>query len=890
VPKAPLGSDTEKAMHSPSIVLNSFGFSGAETLASYLASHPEIGLLPGQNFIQQADALYRPLTIPDDAEQCFDLLATKQFTKSGIQWAGLGKFMSDEYKSRYSLDAHRSLFTKSHQLLAKADRSNFITVAKLYANCFFDCMQEDTPAFSYLGFYGANVLINSDHYENFTENTRVIQVSPSPSEWLSMASQARTWNPDDAFVFYIVQNLFIALQAKDNNNLLCLEFSKLLNDSDAALNECCDFLNIAQRDSHPVTNGLGHVPISDVFLDKIKSDASAIDAIYKFSRYYDLADTTSHIAFDWNGPIESEIIRVAEQYAAPVLQKRGRHVPTIGNEHGLDADGSAEQPLTVFEQGSIAYQFYQKWYELNSINHTEVLGKPSFPLGDLENELPLPRIQYFMRIAIHYVQSCANLQAEKAHSYKSLRNSALYAQLQSADVQACLDRNWLRDAFNDMEKSIDDAEAVFAQIRTHSASNAIGDAEHLATVTPIGKSQAAKAVYPKLDAHSIKAIAVSGPDISDHENKRVMQAMSDWYDQPYYFCEKFEAEFAQYHNRQFALMTPNCTSANHLLQMGLDIGPGDEVLVPESTWIASATPVYYTGATPVYCDINEDDWCISIDSMRQNLTAKTRAIVVVNVYGNMARMDELEQFADEHDLYLIEDAAESIGSVYKGRKSGEFGIGSVFSFHRTKTLTTGEGGMLLIDNEALYERCVKLRDHGRGPNTPPFTHEMVTNKYMPFNVQAALGLAQFERLDELVGKKRHILSFYKKRLAHFEDVQLNPEPEHVINSGWCSTMVLGESYGMDKKQFAESLLELNVPSRPFFYPLTTQPGIRKKIEKAENYEHRNPVAYSLADRGINLPSALNLTDAQLNYVCDAVERVLNEQIKALHNNGRSKAA
>lgn len=370
-------------------------------------------------------------------------------------------------------------------------------------------------------------------------------------------------------------------------------------------------------------------------------------------------------------------------------------------------------------------------------------------------------------------------------------------------------------------------------------------------------------------------IHLAGPWITDVEMDMVADAMKNgWYENAYYYCEKFQKEIALYHDRKYALMTPNCTSAIHLLLLGLGITEGDEVLVPDCTWIASVAPVTYVNATPVFCDIDPEDWCISLESMRQNLTSKTKAVIVVDLYGNMPNYEKIEAFCKEHNLLLIEDSAESIGSTYKGKKAGSFGVGSVFSFHRTKTLTTGEGGMLLLDDEELFEKCVKLRDHGRGPKTPTYFNEMITPKYMPFNVQAALGYAQFTRLDELVGKKRDILKSYKTQLQDCSGLQLNPEPDHIENSAWISALVFSKSLNINKSDAIEKLAELGCPARPFFFPLTSVPAFQK-FTGGKDYSSVNKNSYDISARGINLPGAMNLNDEQLNFIGDCVKKLVN---------------
>ncbi|MHC4560182.1 MAG: DegT/DnrJ/EryC1/StrS family aminotransferase, partial [Planctomycetota bacterium] len=338
-------------------------------------------------------------------------------------------------------------------------------------------------------------------------------------------------------------------------------------------------------------------------------------------------------------------------------------------------------------------------------------------------------------------------------------------------------------------------------------------------------------------------IFLAGPWITEHEVRVVEDAMRNgWYEHAYDYCESFQREFAAYHDRKYGIMTPNCTTAIHLLLTALRICEGDEVILPECTWIATGAGTTYVGATPVFCDIDRVNWCLDPESVEKRITAKTKAIIVVDLCGNMPLMDELIEIADRYGISLIEDAAEALGSTYKGIRAGKFGVGSVFSFHRTKTLTTGEGGMLLLDDEQLYERCMFLRDHGRKPDAPMYYNYEVTYKYMPFNVQAALGYAQFQRIDELVGRKREQLRMYRECLSDVEDIELNPEPEGGVNGAWITAVLLGKSYNLTKQEAMEKLAKLGVPSRPFVYPLSSlpaYPGLREK------YEPMNPVAYDI---------------------------------------------
>lgn len=371
----------------------------------------------------------------------------------------------------------------------------------------------------------------------------------------------------------------------------------------------------------------------------------------------------------------------------------------------------------------------------------------------------------------------------------------------------------------------------------------------------------------------MEKIHMAGPWITEHEIKVVEDAMRNgWYEHAYDYCEKFQDEFAAYHDRAFGIMTPNCTAAIHLLLTGLGIKPGDEVIIPDCTWIATGAGISYLGATTVFADIDPINWCLNPDSLEAAISSRTKAIIVVDLFGNMPLMDEIRAIADKHGLPLIEDAAEAIGSVYKGTKAGKFGIGSVFSFHRTKTITCGEGGMLLLDDKDLYERCMFLRDHGRKYDEGMYFNYEVTYKYMPFNVQAALAYAQFQRIDELVGKKREQLNMYREKLADIDDILLNPEPEGGVNGAWITSLIFGKSHNLSKQSAMAKLEEIGIPARPFFYPLSSLPAYPGQKEK---YQDKNINAYDISNRGINLPGAAILTESQIDLICEGIHKILN---------------
>jgi perosamine synthetase len=378
-----------------------------------------------------------------------------------------------------------------------------------------------------------------------------------------------------------------------------------------------------------------------------------------------------------------------------------------------------------------------------------------------------------------------------------------------------------------------------------------------------------------LIASDLDRIPVAGPWITDKEISYVQDAVTrGWYQHANEYPQRFESLFAETVNRRFAVSLPSCTSGIHLALMAAGIGPGDEVLLPDVTWIASAAPVTYVGATPVFVDIDPKTWCLSVESAEAAITPRTRGIIPVNLYGNMVDYTALSALAEQHGITIIEDAAQSIGSVYQGRPAGSLGKMSVFSFHGSKTLTTGEGGMWVGDDESLYETVLALRDHGRSKNGPMFWNDQVGYKYKMSAMQAALGLAQLERLSELVERKRQIFSWYAERLQDWPGVTLNHESDGVLNTYWMVTLVLDPATGWNKETLGQALHQEGIDTRPFFYPLSQLPAFASTpgVVAAAN---QNKTSYALSPYGLNLPSALILTESHIERVCEVLKQKLN---------------
>ena len=364
-------------------------------------------------------------------------------------------------------------------------------------------------------------------------------------------------------------------------------------------------------------------------------------------------------------------------------------------------------------------------------------------------------------------------------------------------------------------------------------------------------------------------IAITKPSISNLETEYVNDAIRHgWGAKCYDYIYRFEKSFAEYQGTKYSLATSSCTGAIHIALMAMGVKSGDEVIIPDTTWIASVEPVLYIGAKPVFVDVLPDTWCVDPQKIREAITPKTKAIIVVHLYGNVCEMDEIMKIAREHNLMVLEDAAEGLGSEYKGVKCGSIGDAGVFSFHGTKTLSTGEGGMLVTNNAHIHEQSRILNDHGRDPkDNKTFWMRDYGYKYKMSNLQAAMGCAQIERIEELVEKKRQVFYKYRELFAD-TPCQMNAEPENTKNSFWMPTIVFDKSLNVNRYELMDYLKERNIDSRPFFYPLTSLPMFEEKRE--------NVISYDLYERAINLPSHHNLTDQEVETVAGEVKKFLNK--------------
>lgn len=369
-------------------------------------------------------------------------------------------------------------------------------------------------------------------------------------------------------------------------------------------------------------------------------------------------------------------------------------------------------------------------------------------------------------------------------------------------------------------------------------------------------------------------IPVSGPSITEREIAYVTDAVTNaWYANHNIYHERFERAFAEHLGLPYCIALPSCTSAIHLSLLALGVGPGDEVIVPELTWIATSAPVTQVGARPVFADVDAQTWCLSAQAFEAAITPRTKAVIPVDLYGGMPDWDAILAVARRHGVAVIEDAAEAAGSRYRDRPAGSFGTTGVFSFHGSKTLTTGEGGLVATADRRLYERMLFLRDHGRVPGDRLFHNAEVAYKYKMSSMQAALGLAQLERLPELVERKRHIFGRYRARLEGQAGLRLNAEPPGTFNSYWMSSVVWDRSGGWSKEALMREMDAHGIDCRPIFYPLSGIPAYAAHPQAGQAARQR-PVADALGGSGLNLPSGLNLTDEDIDYVAQTLLGIL----------------
>jgi len=360
-------------------------------------------------------------------------------------------------------------------------------------------------------------------------------------------------------------------------------------------------------------------------------------------------------------------------------------------------------------------------------------------------------------------------------------------------------------------------------------------------------------------------IPVSEPCLGEGELSNVIEAIkSGWISSAGEFIPEFEEKFAKYCGAKYGVATSNGTVALHLALKALGIGKGDEVIVPAMTFIAVANAVTYCNAKPIFVDLHPDYWCMDPEKIEGKITKNTKAIIPVHLYGHPCDMDPILDLAENHGLFVIEDAAEAHGAEYKGRKTGSFSDVACFSFFGNKIITTGEGGMCITNDEELCEKMRVLRDHGMDPKRK-YWHRVIGFNYRMTNLQAAIGVAQIKKIDKLIEIKRKIAKRYNSRLKEVEGISLPPEMDWAKNVYWMYSILVEDGFGLSRDGLIARLWREKIETRPFFHVIPAMPPY-KSTEKF-------PVAESLSKKGINLPSSPKLTTKEINFICEKIREV-----------------
>jgi perosamine synthetase len=376
---------------------------------------------------------------------------------------------------------------------------------------------------------------------------------------------------------------------------------------------------------------------------------------------------------------------------------------------------------------------------------------------------------------------------------------------------------------------------------------------------------------PKSECNALNnKILYTKPSITDLEISFAADAaVNGWGEKCYDYIVRFESTFKEHLGVRYAIATSSCTGALHMGLAALEIGPGDEVIMADTNWIATAAPIVHLGAKPVFVDILPDTWCIDPKSVTDAITPNTKAVIATHLYGNLCEMDRLLSIGEKYSIPIIEDAAEAIGSIYRGKRAGSMGKFGAFSFHGSKTITTGEGGMFVTNEKELYEKVLTLSNHGRRREQEKlFWPDVVGFKYKISNIQAAIGCAQLERVDELVARKKEIMDYYRNSFAPFVEIKMNPESHGTLNGSWMPTLVFSSKSGVTREIVSQAMKIEGVDARPFFWPLSSTCNFSPVRSNVNSWD--------IPRRAINLPSFHDITESELDRIIYVIKNVLDE--------------
>jgi perosamine synthetase len=362
---------------------------------------------------------------------------------------------------------------------------------------------------------------------------------------------------------------------------------------------------------------------------------------------------------------------------------------------------------------------------------------------------------------------------------------------------------------------------------------------------------------------SKKKIAFAGPWITEKEEEYVLDAtVNGFYENFDGYAKRLEATVADYVGAKYSIATHCCTHALHLACAALDLGPGDEVICTDFSWVATAYAIKYTGAEPVFVDIDPETWTIDPAAIERAVTPKSKAIMIVHSFGIPADMTAINHIAKKYNLKVIEDAAPALGSEHNGERVGALGDIGCFSFQGAKLTVSGEGGIFLTNDEKVYEKACLLASMGRTNSKANFWSDYLGYQYTIANLTAALALAQVERVDELIERKRQIFSWYDDRIGSVEGISLIREPKGSFSNYCYPSLMLGDSIDVQRDKVLEDFAEMNIHCRPGFPRMSQFPVHEARFE--------NPVSESVEKRGISLASAGNLTELDVDFVCEVL--------------------
>lgn len=374
-------------------------------------------------------------------------------------------------------------------------------------------------------------------------------------------------------------------------------------------------------------------------------------------------------------------------------------------------------------------------------------------------------------------------------------------------------------------------------------------------------------------------IPVCEPTLKGNELKYVSDAVkSGWISSTGKYIKEFEEKFSNYCNVNYGVSCSSGTAALHMALEAMGIGRGDEVIIPTFTMIAACNAVIYAGAKPVLVDSELETWNIDINKIEEKITDKTKAIMVMHTYGHPINMGSLKKITDKYGIPIIEDAAESHGAEYRKKKTGGLGDIACFSFYANKIITTGEGGMVVTNNEGWAENSRLLRNHFFGE--PRYLHQKIGYNYRMTNVQAAIGLAQFENIEDYVNARRNNARAYTKLLSEANGITTPPEAEWAKNVYWVYGVLVDDEFGMSMQELRGKLYECGVDTRTFFIGMHKQPAYKCDDERFPDTTGRYPACDELEKRGFYLPSSGNLTKEQINHIVELIRSIKEQNGKA----------